>query len=605
MNKSAMSTSASSNAPNPAHQESSTPKSRACNNCARLKMKCRWPEDDSGDTTSCTRCSRMNITCDVPARSQRRKRGKSTRVAQLEQKIDGIMSFLAKNQQVQPTGPSPMTPESQFTCQTSPRAPVQETPQSHGIPRSTRSKNQAIFQLVPGFQLTAQEAANYLSIYTTEYAPNFPFVLIPSTMNPHSLHAESPGLFWAIMTAIAPQSFTLQQDVKTWFRQYIAEHMIVRQEKSLHLLQAILIHLAWGDFHFYINSEATNFLQLAFALVMDLRLDKSPESSAATVRSLLGEAWTALHQGIPYRLGVPHTLDDKRAVLGFYHLSSLVSSLFKRGPQFSWTPYLSRCCDSLIDAREHESDFHLVALVKLQRIADRAYSILPTPGGMTRDTCTYRAALDMAINQVRHELDAFVALQPDIVKQNKIFSSCYRVLIMRLYEPALVMKTPPLSDSDSLISEPFLRADALGNCLESSRESFAALLSIPSVQLSQLPLTGTALLAFTIVTSCRLMFLDTLPDWQPEVARKRLDLGAALGGVADNFAVADRWAVEKNRKRRLKEDCDNRGCHYTSRLRWIRQWYLSKTGGQDVQPQSEENADEQVRYQWTMRLGQM
>lgn len=164
---------------------------------------------------------------------------------------------------------------------------------------------------------------------------------------------------------------------------------------------------------------------------------------------------------------------------------------------------------------------------------------------------------------------------------------------MRLYEPALVMKTPPLSDSDSLISEPFLRADALGNCLESSRESFAALISIPSVQLSQLPLTGTALLAFTIVTSCRLMFLDTLPDWQPEVARKRLDLGAALRGMADNFAVADRWAVEKNRKRRLKEDCDSRGCHYTSRLRWIRQWYLSKTGGQDVQPQSEENEEEQ------------
>lgn len=78
-----------------------------------------------------------------------------------------------------------------------------------------------------------------------------------------------------------------------------------------------------GDFHFYINSEATDFLQLALAQVMDLRLDKSPEASASTVRSLLGEAWTALNQGVPYRLGVAHSLDDKRAVLGFYHLSSL------------------------------------------------------------------------------------------------------------------------------------------------------------------------------------------------------------------------------------------------------------------------------------------
>ncbi|KID99536.1 Fungal transcriptional regulatory protein, partial [Metarhizium majus ARSEF 297] len=290
------------------------------------------------------------MTCDVPAPSQRRKRGKSSRVALLEQKIDGIMSLLAEKQH----GQRPVLP-------TEP-------------PRSTGSGNQALFRLIPDFQVTAGEASRFLSMYASEYAPNFPFVMVPSAATAHSLHDRSPGLFWAIMTAVAPQSFAVQQRVKTWFRQYVADHVIVRQEKTLQLLQAILVHLAWGDFHFYINAEATNLPHLALALATDLRLDKSPESSAATIRSRLGEAWTALHHGGPSRLGIPHTLDDQRAVLGLYHLSSLISALFKRGPRFPWTPYLSQCCDALTNAREHPSDALLVA-----RLPRRAALHAPQP----------------------------------------------------------------------------------------------------------------------------------------------------------------------------------------------------------------------------------
>lgn len=181
------------------------------------------------------------ISCDTFVVLTKRR----SRVAQLEQKIDGIMSFLASNQAGPPNGPSPLTPESQFTHRPSPQALENTTPATQPVPRSTRSKSQALFQLIPGFQLTAQEASNYLSIYINEYAPNFPFVMIPPSVNVHSLHAESPGLFWAIMTAVAPQSISLQQGIKMWFRQYIADHMIVRQEKSLQLLQTILVHVAW------------------------------------------------------------------------------------------------------------------------------------------------------------------------------------------------------------------------------------------------------------------------------------------------------------------------------------------------------------------------
>lgn len=68
------------------------------------------------------------------------------------------------------------------------------------------------------------------------------------------------------------------------------------------------------------------------------------------------------------------------------------------------------------------------------------------------------------------------------------------------------------------------------------------------------------------------------------MARKKLDFASALKGVADNFGIADQWAVENaRRRRRVKEDNVSTGCHYTSRLRWIRQWYMSKTGQDEPQ----------------------
>lgn len=153
------------------------------------------------------------------------------------------MSLLAEKQHGQRPGPSPMTPESQLAHKTSPAIPqVLQT----GPPRSTGSGNQALFRPIPDFQVTDREASRFLSIYASEYAPNFPFVMVPSAATAHSLHDRSPGLFWAIMTAVAPQSFAVQQRVKTWFRQYVADHVIVRQEKTLQLLQAILVHLAWS-----------------------------------------------------------------------------------------------------------------------------------------------------------------------------------------------------------------------------------------------------------------------------------------------------------------------------------------------------------------------
>ncbi|KAL6826398.1 hypothetical protein V8C40DRAFT_244106 [Trichoderma camerunense] len=565
------------------------PKTRACANCARLKMKCRWPEFGTGKgDAGCVRCNRMKISCHVPAPVQRKKRGKSTRVAQLEKKIDGLVSMLATGQHMQATGTPPLTPESndtgKVTISDAPRIHLQKPLQDAALPQPIASEAPQIpltipsepattFQLIPGFSFTFEEVLSYFDIYRREFMPNYPFVIIPENFDPRALYASSRCLFWTIMAAVTPQSSATQQGVENWFRQYIADRMVVKQERNLGILQALLLHLAWGDFHFYMNTEATNFVHLAVAMALDLKLDRSPESTKMHPKSLLGEAWATLNKGMSKPR--PHTADEKRAVLGLYHITSLISALFKRGTQFPWNNYLSQCCESLAES-PLESDLFLVALIKMQRVADRAYGLLPGFDVVDVGLCAYLSPMDMVINNVRRELYDLISMQPECVKERSIFKAYYQVTLMRLAEAAIPMQFTTPVEMGTLNPEPLQRFDTLWKCLLAAVDFFDTLCSFHPNELPGLPTSVTGLLAFAIVTSSRLLLLEPSIDWQPTMARRKLEFADVMKRLSERFEDADTWAKEAGRRRRLLDGGGTQFCRLSFKLRWIRQWYLSR-----------------------------
>lgn len=103
----------------------------------------------------------------------------------------------------------------------------------------------ADLELFPGFRITHDEATKRLQVYRRDYAPQFPFVPMPDSLSSHEFYAESRILFWAIMAAVSPLKEKTQMDFKAWFRKYLAEHVVIGQEKSPDILQAILVYLAW------------------------------------------------------------------------------------------------------------------------------------------------------------------------------------------------------------------------------------------------------------------------------------------------------------------------------------------------------------------------
>lgn len=174
--------------------------------------------------------------------------------------------MLASAQHIQPSGTPPLTPDSHdgagIAARGAPKDPASRPPPQEAIPalpqpsRGVReaapqiplavpSKPETTFQLIPGFSFTPEEVTSYFDVYRREFMPNYPFVIIPEDLNPQSLHASSPCLFWTIMAAVAPQPSATQQGVEKWFREYIADRVVVKQERNLGILQALLLHLAW------------------------------------------------------------------------------------------------------------------------------------------------------------------------------------------------------------------------------------------------------------------------------------------------------------------------------------------------------------------------
>ncbi|KAJ4204298.1 hypothetical protein NW767_004490 [Fusarium falciforme] len=534
------------------------------------------------------KCSRMKLECRVPETTQRKKRGKSTRVAQLEKKIDGIVSLLAAQK-----GLSPLTPESPQDVPAQQAIPediqaVQLAPDRLPPPGIGRSDDDyADLELFPGFRITHDEAAKRLEVYRRDYVPEFPFVPMPDSLASHEFYSESRFLFWTILAVVSPLKEKVQMDFKAWFRKYLAEHVVMGQERSLDILQGILVYLAWNDFHFYGDLQVTSIIQLAIGLIIDLRLDRPAGAILGAPRSLLGDAWTSMGKPCS-KIKMDQSSQDKRAVLGMYYITAILSSFFKKNTIVPWSNHLSQCCDHLIEAREYESDLYLVALVRMQHLAERGFSAIPAVDYLDPTPPTFRGHVAMTMNNVHRELERLSKFQPDSVKQNHAFWAHYYTLLVRLYEPTILMRAAPLNTSDGTLTEPLQHSEYMWKCLEAVADSFQEQLATPAAQMSTLPVTVNCVLAFATVTASRLILSENSPDWDTSLARRRLNFQDILKGLSDQFEAADQEALRLDRRRRVMEDGSSVFLKCSFKVRWIRQWYMNKIPQEEQQQQQQQ-----------------
>lgn len=143
-----------------------------------------------------------------------------------------------------------------------------------------------------------------------------PFVPIPPSTTAQDLYRTKPVLLRAITTVALIHDLPRQQLLVKELLRDLSERIMMKGEKSVDLLQAIIIIVAWYYPHIFWSFQITNLLYLAAAMTIDLGFDKRREPCKADFN-----ATTPVHQP---------SMEETRTLLGLFYLTSNQSSSFKK-----------------------------------------------------------------------------------------------------------------------------------------------------------------------------------------------------------------------------------------------------------------------------------
>lgn len=214
---------------------------RACQNCVRIKAKCV----PLPDLRVCQRCHRLGKSCSSAAPAARKKREEtSNRVAQLEKRLDEVTQVLAALQKGSNV-------DDNIGSLPTPAASSSDVPASHNEPNLfcgnpfdfTSKQHSRHATLFPQIDPTLEEEVLPQFFQTMNHF--FPFVVLPHFDSPSALRKERPNLYRSCLFAGSRWYPDRQRQMAEAILRHIGVAMISFGERSIDLLQGILVFTCW------------------------------------------------------------------------------------------------------------------------------------------------------------------------------------------------------------------------------------------------------------------------------------------------------------------------------------------------------------------------
>jgi hypothetical protein len=239
---------------------------QACDPCRSLKVRC-LPSSLPGVCKKCLNRKSGRASCtwaEQKPRRQSSKRSSKSRVAELESKLDQLIARVDQSrvnkddsgtQQEGLFGGSPFatsTAQSHDSCFSVPT--TGGVPDSGFDSSSTPLDFYACYprihadQSAPDVLLSCGisiSAADRFLLRFRNMSAYFPFVLIPEEATVLSMSHDRPFLCIAALAAAASSEKILQKRLEQSFRTAILQKIMLDNERSLDLLQGLLVYLAW------------------------------------------------------------------------------------------------------------------------------------------------------------------------------------------------------------------------------------------------------------------------------------------------------------------------------------------------------------------------
>ncbi|KAI1734805.1 hypothetical protein F4680DRAFT_330712 [Xylaria scruposa] len=373
-----------------------------------------------------------------------------------------------------------------------------------------KSKPMLNLGIKPQFNL---DSATKLLASFRNMLPHLPCLVLPEDADVRSLARSSPFILLAIL-AVTSCSSSLQGHslYDEEFRKVLGLKFVAGGERSLELLQGVLIYCCWYPFHLRPrNKQSYQYLRMAVDIVHDLEMEQ------------------AANLDLPYST-VPERrarkLDDIRVLLGcYYAMSTFAVTWGKSTASLPYSPEIARCAETLEQNSELEQDHHLVWLVRLQYVFEQ---LIESQRNWERGPRDHQS--EMQRNLIRAGLAAqFREFKQRMPEQ---YISHTSILLLSHLTEAFILAAPIFRIPRKFLKDgsETVTPDRLLHAAHKAREVFDHITSLPPEELGGLSGADYGRFIVAVIITYRLSFpmLAICRSYDVAQGRRILDLGEIL-----------------------------------------------------------------------------
>jgi hypothetical protein len=384
----------------------------------------------------------------------------------------------------------------------------------HGIRKSTNTTE------IAHSTSCGHEDEMLLNRFRRLMAPNMPFVVLKSGCSAPDLTKSDPILMHAIRVVAYFHDTSKQQIMAKGLMRDICERQLINGEKSLGLVQAILVFSNWYNPHLYSPQNSTSLLHLAIALTTDLNIDRGPGNCEKSQMEAAMRAY-----GVA-RAAKTLTNDERRAVLGVFYLCSQTFTCFRKVDILHWTPWLSDCVQTLSDVEEHESDKYLVQLVHMQRIMQEASVV-----GHASAPCQIYASSFLHDLEIMGTISGCRTSSAVLQLQN----TCTRIAIWQRSFARITEEATP-----STLRQ---RLDGMWHCMEAVQAFLDIYMGMPTEDYLVVPAGVFSQFAYTFVVIIRALSFEK-NGWDASALRETVDLSEIAENAAQRYEAVSHATLD-------------------------------------------------------------
>ncbi|KGO73411.1 hypothetical protein PITC_085490 [Penicillium italicum] len=381
-----------------------------------------------------------------------------------------------------------------------------------------------------------------MEVFFQKMSPLFPFLVISPQVTAEELRREKPFLYLNI-SMVACQHAPRQRELADAVQKYVAEHIIIRGEHSLDLLQGLLINVAW----FLSVSRFPRTGDLPPKTDEPQLLVRSTDQLDTNVHLLVAQSFSlGLNQEMAYqknfnylltylkdasnedRQNPVRTLEERRNYLGCYYLTTMLSTCVKDlGSIVRFTRYTEECCNVLDQIAEYPTDDFLVQLVRAMNVAERIHYTLYNTELRSSSVSSASPPLGLSIRWLEAELKQLKARMPSESPNSAILQFHYSTIEIHLYRIALFNESSKSNYGD----HPLMQLDLLFRCLEATTSFFQNILSLPSATYPFFPFSMMCQFGKAVITLSQLSLYDH-PGWDRAYVESIIDFDQTVDHIA-------------------------------------------------------------------------